>query len=73
MINEIDMIKNLSKSINQIMKDNVLNIHGFAQLTGLTYAMVRNMKDAKIKKINAANLIKIANYLALRRCQKNYT
>lgn len=69
MINEIDMIKNLSKSINQIMKDNELNIHGFAQLTGLTYAMVRNMKDAKIKKINAANLIKVANYFHLSPCE----
>ena len=59
---EGDMISNLSKSVRKLMAERKLSINELAKKTGLTFSVIRNIKDGKVKKVNAHNVFQIASY-----------
>lgn len=61
--NESDMIGKLSRNIKKIMADRKISINELAKKTGLSFSVIRNIRDAKIKKLNAQNICRLAIYL----------
>lgn len=61
--NESDLISKLSQNIKQIMADRKISINELAKKTGLSFSVIRNIRDGKIKKLNAQNICKLAIYL----------
>lgn len=61
--NESDLISNLSKSVKKIMADRKISINELAKKTGLSFSVIRNIRDGKIKKLNAQNINRLVNYL----------
>lgn len=60
--NEVEMIKSYGKHVTDLMKKQKLSLSVLSQKTGLSVSEIRNIKDAKIKKINSKNLMLLANY-----------
>lgn len=50
---ESDMIKNLSRNIRAIMDEQKISMNELAKRTGLSFPVIRNIRDGKNKKINA--------------------
>lgn len=64
MINsESNLISNLSKSVKKIMADRKISINELAKKTGLSFSVIRNIRDGKIKKLNAQNINRLVDYL----------
>ncbi len=62
---ESNLISNLSRNVKKIMADRKISINELAKKTGLSFSVIRNIRDGKIKKLNAQNLNKLAGYLHL--------
>lgn len=60
---ESDLIRNLSKNIKKIMADRKISINELAKKTGLSFSVIRNIRDGKIKKLNARNINRLVDYL----------
>ncbi|MDE5779968.1 MAG: helix-turn-helix domain-containing protein [Lachnospiraceae bacterium] len=64
MINyESDLISNLSRNVKKIMTDQKISINELAKKTGLSFSVIRNIRDGKIKKLNAQNIYRLVVYL----------
>lgn len=63
--NEVELIRNFSHSVKKLMQENSLSINDFANRCGLTFAVVRNIKDGKVKKLNAKYVVRIAEYFRI--------
>lgn len=63
--NESDLISNLSRNIKKIMAERKISINELAKKTGLSFSVIRNIRDGKIKKLNAQNICKLAIYLCI--------
>lgn len=61
--NESDLISNLSRNIKKIMAERKISINELAKKTGLSFSVIRNIRDGKIKKLNAQNICRLAIYL----------
>lgn len=61
--NESDLISNLSKNVKKIMNDRKISINELAKKTGLSFSVIRNIRDGKIKKLNAQNICRLTTYL----------
>lgn len=59
---ESDMIKNLSRNIRAIMDEQKISMNELAKRTGLSFPVIRNIRDGKNKKINAKNVLRLATY-----------
>lgn len=61
--NESVLISNLSRNIKKIMADRKISINELAKKTGLSFSVIRNIRDGKIKKLNAQNIYRLTSYL----------
>ncbi len=61
--NERGLISNLSRNIKKIMADRKISINELAKKTGLSFSVIRNIRDGKLKKLNAQNIYRLAIYL----------
>lgn len=61
--NESALISNLSRNIKKIMADRKMSINDLAKKTGLSFSVIRNIRDGKIKKLNTQNIYRLAVYL----------
>lgn len=59
---ESNLISNLSKSVKKLMASQKISINELAKRTGLSFSVIRNIRDGKIKKLNAKNIYKLAIY-----------
>lgn len=59
---ESDLISNLSKNVKKAMADQKISINELAKRTGLSFSVIRNIRDGKIKKLNAENICKLVLY-----------
>ena len=59
---ESNLISNLSKSVKKLMSDQNISMNELAKRTGLSFSVIRNMRDGKIKKLNAQNIYKLVVY-----------
>lgn len=57
------LLQNLSKNARQIIKSQHVTLKELVQRTGLSIHVIRNMKDGKVKKLNALNIYKLASGL----------
>lgn len=62
MNNESDLIRNLSKNVKKKMAEHKISINGLAERTGLSFSEIRNIRDGKLKKLNAESICILANY-----------
>lgn len=60
--NESDLIRNLSGNVKKIMAEQKISINELAKKTGLSFAVIRNIRDGKIKKLNAQNIYRLVVY-----------
>ncbi len=60
--NESNLIDNLSKNVKKIMAEQKISINKLAKRTGLSFSVIRNIRDRKIKKLNAQNIYILALY-----------
>lgn len=59
---ESDLISNLSKNVKKVMADQKISMNELAKRTGLSFSVIRNIRDGKIKKLNAENIYKLVVY-----------
>lgn len=60
--NESDLIDNLSKNVKKIMAEQKISMKKLAERTGLSFSVIRNIRDRKVKKLNAQNIYRLAVY-----------
>lgn len=59
---ELIMLENLSAFVTEMMKKQKISVKTLAKRTGLSAPVIRNIKEKKVKKLNAHNIVKIAQY-----------
>lgn len=62
---ELAMLDNFSTFVANMMKKQKISVETLAKRTGLSAPVIRNIKEKKVKKLNAHNIVKIAQYFRL--------
>lgn len=60
--NESHLIKNLSRNVKKLMDEKKISMNELAKKTGLSFSVIRNIKEGKNKKLNAHNIYRLSLY-----------
>lgn len=59
---ETELLENMRKNLNKMMQEQKITVSDLSERTGVSTYEIRNIKEGKIKRLNAKNIVKLAFY-----------
>ena len=71
--NESHLIKNLSRNVKKLMDEKKISMNELAKKTGLSFSVIRNIKEGKNKKLNAQNIYRSEERRVGKECRSRWS